>query len=437
MKTKTIKRAASVALTTLLLGISTVSMSQSACIEQGALAWENWTKIDAGGSGLPVGVESADYVRCKACHGWDKVATDVGYVRRSRKDSRSNAGAGDGDQTSRSISPFMGGHDLVTADDIAHAGIGRSYADGKGSWEAIDSGSASNKAGHSAGYTLGNQHPDFSAMGLNAGDILPTQAQLDCLTEFINFEDGDPSAYFSVINPERNPVLYTINSEADTAAGEAFYNQSCIGCHGDPATDHMGGNMGHPSGGILAYLASDGKFREFAHKARWGIADTIMTRAAIQSPSSENIRDMMLYLQDLGGTGFTMTNGLNGVWWNAARSGEGYQFEVFQNASDEPVLLVFFYTYDTMGNQVFMVATGPVNGNSADVSVVTTSGGVFGDDFDPNLVESIEWGTGVFTANGCSLVNVALTPNADAMANGFTDLIVDLERFLPASQACP
>lgn len=30
-------------------------------------------------------------------------------------------------------------------------------------------------------------------------------------------------------------------------------------------------------GGILAYLEDDGKFSEFAHKARWGIPNTTMT----------------------------------------------------------------------------------------------------------------------------------------------------------------
>ncbi len=73
----------------------------SAAVEQGALAYSNWTKTDAGGSGaLPTGVDSQDYIRCKACHGWDHMATDGSYARRSRKDSRPNAGAGDGDTSS-------------------------------------------------------------------------------------------------------------------------------------------------------------------------------------------------------------------------------------------------------------------------------------------------------------------------------------------------
>ena len=112
-----------------ILLLSSVALAQdppSACVQTGALAWDNWTKADAGGSDvLPGDVVNKDYIRCKACHGWDAQGTDGGYVRRSRKDSRPNAGAGDGDTTARAIT-----RGAITADMIAHAGTGRSFADG-------------------------------------------------------------------------------------------------------------------------------------------------------------------------------------------------------------------------------------------------------------------------------------------------------------------
>ena len=116
--------------------ISGVVLAQdppSVSVEQGALAWNNWTKADAGGTGaLPADVANKDYIRCKACHGWDRLGTDGGYVRRSRKDTRPNAGAGDGDSTSRII-PAM-----VTSDMILHSSTGRSFAEGDGSWVALN-----------------------------------------------------------------------------------------------------------------------------------------------------------------------------------------------------------------------------------------------------------------------------------------------------------
>jgi cytochrome c553 len=242
----------------LLLFIPATALGQdepSACVEQGGLAYDNWTKEDSGGTGsLPDGAEDSDYVRCKACHGWDHMATDGGYVRRSRNEGRSNAGAGDGDMTSRNIS-FAAREEgvTVTADMIWHMGTGRAYADGKGSWVALDeTHSAANKAAHSEGFTLGNQHPDYSTGGM-------TQEQADCLAEFLNFADADPTAYFADINPNMNPVLYTIVDTADAAAGESFYSDNCNGCHGDPAGESP---VGAPEGGILAYLAQDGKFAQ-------------------------------------------------------------------------------------------------------------------------------------------------------------------------------
>ena len=408
----------------LLLFIPATALGQdepSACVEQGGLAYDNWTKEDSGGTGsLPDGAEDSDYVRCKACHGWDHMATDGGYVRRSRNEGRSNAGAGDGDMTSRNIS-FAAREEgvTVTADMIWHMGTGRAYADGKGSWVALDeTHSAANKAAHSEGFTLGNQHPDYSTGGM-------TQEQADCLAEFLNFADADPTAYFADINPNMNPVLYTIVDTADAAAGESFYSDNCNGCHGDPAGESP---VGAPEGGILAYLAQDGKFSEFSHKSRWGIPDTSMDREAMGLPTSADVADMMLWLQEEGGTGFAMNPGLSGTWWNAARSGEGFVLE-FGYANDMLTLFASFYTYDNMGNQVWLTAQSTaMDGADVTVNVFISDGPMWGDDYDPADVNLVQWGTGTFTFPSCMAGGVSLTPSDDMVAMGFSDLAYELTR---------
>ena len=98
-------------------GLVQAQEEPSECVIGGALAYDNWTKTDSGGTGaLPEGVQSSDYIRCKACHGWDHMGTDGGYVRRSRRESRPNAGAGDGDSTSRNISLAARGGDTPVTD---------------------------------------------------------------------------------------------------------------------------------------------------------------------------------------------------------------------------------------------------------------------------------------------------------------------------------
>jgi mono/diheme cytochrome c family protein len=456
--------------------ISGVVLAQdppSAAVEQGALAYSNWTKTDAGGSGaLPTGVDSQDYIRCKACHGWDRYGTWGGYARRSRKDSRPNAGAGDGDVTPRVIpgtsprrqslvrevvytdpdsgnitcndinqngicpeeyfilSPLY----LVTADMVTHAGTGRAYTDGMASWVALDgTHSAANKAAHANGYTLGNQHPDFTI----AGGL--TQTQIDNLVAFLNYDDGKPGAYFSNIDPSVYPVLYTIVDSAEAAAGETYYNANCNGCHGDPATDHDGLNGGHPDGGLLAYLVNDGKFSEFAHKARWGIPNTIMDRSTMGSPTSQNIADVMLYLQELGGTGFAINSGLSGNWWGGAtRSGEGFLIDVALNGNGGTIMVVSFYTYDSIGNQVWLIGAGPINGNTAVIDLMIPSGAKWGTDFNPNDNIETPWGTGTFKFTSCAAGNIALAPNMEMQNNLFTDLSYDINRdILVPGVACP
>jgi len=418
----------------LLPGPLNAQEEPSECVELGGLAWDNWTKDDSGGNGMPDGEEDSDYVRCKACHGWDHMGTDGGYVRRSRNEGRPNAGAGDGDQTSRNISFVARGGSPVTADMIFHAGTGRSFADGSGSWVDLDDpASPANKADHAAGYTLGNQHPDFSTGGANA----LTQEQADCLAEFLNFADGAPSAYFDAIYPEHDPVIYVIRADADVGRGETFYNDVCVDCHGDPATDHQGLNDGEPEGGILEYLTHDGKYSELASKVRWGYPDEIMSRGILGDPTSLLTADVMLYLQQLGGTGFAVNPGLSGTWWNSARSGEGFVIE-FGYSNGVLTLFASYYTY-LMGEQMWLTAQSTaIDGAEVTVDVFITNGGSWGDDFDPADVNLVPWGTGMFKFPGCSSGNVALMPNGDMQAIGFTDLTYDLTRDLLVSGiACP
>lgn len=409
----------------------TEAPAQSNCIGQGALAYDDWTKTDAGGSGsLPAGEVSSDYVRCKACHGWDHMGADGGYARRSRTAGRPNAGAGDADQTSRNISLAKRENADVTADMIWHTGTGRLFTEGSGSWVALDdTHSAANKAAHSNGYTLGNQHPDLSSGAL-------TQEQVGCLVEFLNSPNADPSAYFSAVDTGTNPVLYTIVGHADAASGESYYNANCVTCHGDPAGTSP---VGSPDGGILAYLQGDGKFSEFAHKARWGIPNTDMTRSVMGSPDATDVADMMLWLQQLGGNGFAINPGLSGNWWGGStRNGEGFLIDVAYNLLDETILVISFYTYDSIGNQVWLIGNGPANSDTAVIPIVMPEGAMWGADFDPDDKTEIPWGTGTFKFTSCAAGHFTLSPNQVMQDNGFTSLEYDIKRdiLIPGIQ-CP
>ena len=404
------------ALLVMLSGMALAQEAPSACVESGALAFDTWTKLDSGGTGeLPAGVDNKDYIRCKACHGWDRRGTEGGYVRRSRKNSRPNAGAGDGDSTARAIDTGT-----VTAAQILHAGTGRSYEQGTGSWVELDdeNPSAANTGAHAGGYTLGNQHPDFTNGGL-------TQGQVDCLTEFLNFEDGDPAMYFADINPSQNPVLYTIVDDADPDIGEAFFEINCENCHTLTF--------------VLDYLTGDGKFSELSHKARWGAPDSAMTREAIGDPTSADIADLLVFLQESGATGFSINPGLTGTWWNSDRSGEGFLLEVGYDSNGALFFFASFYTYDSLGNQVYLFAQGSIGtGTSVEVSVWITDGRMWGAAFDPADGSTTQWGMATFTFPTCNSGSIALVPNQAEIDLGYTDLAYDITRDLVESGiTCP
>ena len=115
-------------------------------------------------------------------------------------------------------------------------------------------------------------------------------------------------------------------------------------------------------------------------------------------------------------------------------------FAAFFNRTDAGgvlVLIVSFYTYDSEGNQVYLIASGLANTGMTAVVDITISGGrTWGDDQPGEYTTS--FGTGTFTFPSCTTASFTITPNAEYQALGFTELSYDLTHDLLTSQiACP
>ena len=147
-----------------------------------------------------------------------------------------------------------------------------------------------------------------------------------------------------------------------------------------------------------------------------------MTRSAIGTPDSQNMIDVMLYLQEFTPSDFSITSGISGTWFNMDRSGEGFMIDVASG-----VVVVSFYTYDTMGNQFWLMGPGEVVGNTFVIDFETTDGGIYGDNFKPEDVNHYPWGTGTFIFNGCFYGQASIVPNED-YADEFQALDVELSR---------
>ena len=108
-------------------------------------------------------------------------------------------------------------------------------------------------------------------------------------------------------------------------------------------------------------------------------------------------------------TPFVAGTGITGSWFNPDRAGEGFLVEIL--SGDEA--LVTWFTYDTSGNQMWLIGSGPVDGNTVIIDeVIRTSGPVFGPGFDPDQVDSTNWGSLAFTFTACNagLVNYSGPP---------------------------
>lgn len=281
------------------LSIPTLALADTeACTALGALVYTNWTSLGAGGTGIKVqgGEASDDYYRCKSCHGWDRLGKNGGhgdFTRVKGTPSTETLGEIRKSVSANNISTgSLGKHAPITESMILHSGTGRSLADGSGSWVALTTpATAANTAAYLKGYMLGNQHPDYTG--------LMTTQQLTCLTEYLNSPDTQPDKIFKNIYTGATPIAYQLIDSADAVAGKAFYANSCESCHGAPDDDQKTTSALKPVGGMIAYLKSlDQKASEFAHKSRWGLANTQMSRLSMANPTAQNMADLLKYMQE-------------------------------------------------------------------------------------------------------------------------------------------
>jgi hypothetical protein len=89
---------------------------------------------------------------------------------------------------------------------------------------------------------------------------------------------------------------------------------------------------------------------------------------------------------------------MSGSWFDPAHDGEGWLIEVL---SDE-LALVYWFTYDSNGNQAWFVGVGSIDGKTITIeNVLIPRGTVFGGDFDPAGVLLDAWGTITIVFDGC------------------------------------
>jgi hypothetical protein len=95
---------------------------------------------------------------------------------------------------------------------------------------------------------------------------------------------------------------------------------------------------------------------------------------------------------------FLLEAGITSSWYDRSRNGEGFLIEMLA----DNVAVMYWFTYDTEGEQDWYVAAGEVRGNRMVFpSVYRASGGEFGPGFDPDKVTRDVVGSASFIWSGC------------------------------------
>ncbi|MGD9020876.1 MAG: DUF2807 domain-containing protein [Lysobacterales bacterium] len=100
----------------------------------------------------------------------------------------------------------------------------------------------------------------------------------------------------------------------------------------------------------------------------------------------------------------------SGSWYASEQSGHGFSIEIGSNASGGPLAVVYWYTYDDLGNPVFLVGRGVPGDNLLEVTFQSPVGMVFGE-FDPGSVVREPGGVGRFEFSDAGAGTFDYTPS--------------------------
>lgn len=119
----------------------------------------------------------------------------------------------------------------------------------------------------------------------------------------------------------------------------------------------------------------------------------------------------------------------SGSFYNNDQSGHGFSAEFGLDFEGNPLAVIYWYTYDNLGNPIFMIGTGVPDGNRVEIQFLSPVGMVYGD-FDPSslVTPTPEGGIAVFEFSDQNNATFSYTPSDFATTNwGHTTPIENLQ----------
>jgi hypothetical protein len=103
----------------------------------------------------------------------------------------------------------------------------------------------------------------------------------------------------------------------------------------------------------------------------------------------------------------------SGLWYNPEQDGHGLNILVLENNR----IIIYWYTYDNDGNQIWLLGSGGFENGLATLSVISTQNALFPPNFDAADVQSSNWGSFEIKFEGCNQAEFKWFPEPET---GFT-----------------
>ena len=118
----------------------------------------------------------------------------------------------------------------------------------------------------------------------------------------------------------------------------------------------------------------------------------------------------------------------SGAWYDPARDGEGFMLTITGDINPVATLTWYTFSNDASGQQLWIIGTAPILGETAIFEMFSAEGSAFGDDFSSADVNKPYWGQIRVDFTDCN--NITVTYSADVSGHGQGS--VNLQRLTPA-----
>lgn len=212
---------------------------------------------------------------------------------------------------------------------------------------------------------------------------------------------GDTVTFVSV-----SPQLHNVHANDDSFRCAAGCDGQ--GGNGAPQTGPWSATVAFPHAGIVGYRCD---------------------------PHASFMRGVVRVVEGGGGGGpppnVPITSGFTGAWYDPAQAGHGIFIEVLPGSQ----MLAWWFAFNPDGTeQSWFGNVGAIDGDTATIEALQTSGGRWIPNFDPATVTQPVWGQLTFTFTDCNHGRVDFSSGIAGYGEGHMDLTRLTQ---PAGLSCP